>query len=133
MDTDNILTALSIAVSFLAVCVSLYSVIAARRTALTGTYFSEMASAYSGYLESIARFAYHRGATERDALSVALYRVELFASGDISRDAQGLYVYLLRWAASRPAGALDIDQRVNALGREMRIHLEHCRRGKWTA
>lgn len=131
MSVDQIFTIFSLSIALLSVIVSLYSVRQARNTALTETYFSEMASAYSGYLCSISDFVYRRGTAERDALVASLYRLQLFASSKISRDAQEIYVYLLDWASSNPNSALDLDKRVNALGSEMRSHLDLTRkRGK---
>ena len=128
MNAEQLFTIVSLCIALLSVIVSLYSVQQARNTALTETYFSEMASAYSGYLCSISDFVYRRGAAERDALVASLYRLQLFASSKISRDAQELYVYLIDWASSNPTGAIDLDELVNALGEEMRTHLDLTRK-----
>lgn len=128
LSVNEILTLISVLSSLLAVGVALYSVREARRTALNGTYFSEMASAYSDYLRSVSQFVFRRGVAERDALAVALYRLQLFASSEIASAAQDLYVSLLDWAQSNPSEALDIDAKVNALGSEMRRHLNEARK-----
>ena len=128
MNAEQLFTIVSLCIALLSVIVSLYSVQQARNTALTETYFSEMTSAYSGYLCSISDFVYRRGAAERDALVASLYRLQLFASSKISRDAQELYVYLIDWASSNPTGAIDLDELVNALGEEMRTHLDLTRK-----
>lgn len=128
MNAEQLFTIVSLCIALLSVIVSLYSVQQARNTALTETYFSEMASAYSGYLCSISDFVYRRGAAERDALVASLYRLQLFASSKISRDAQELYVYLIDWASSNPTGAIDLDELVNALGEEMGTHLDLTRK-----
>nr|WP_317324498.1 hypothetical protein [uncultured Flavonifractor sp.] len=128
MELDNILSVISAAIAFSAVCVSLYAVRQSRQTALTGTYFSEMAQAYSEYLRCVSEFAFRRGLTERDALAAALYRLQLFASRDISVDAQRLYVQLLDWASSHPSSALELDGPVNEIGDKMRRHLDQARR-----
>lgn len=128
MTIDDILTTISLVIAFLSACVSFYAVHQARKTALTGTYFSEMAQAYSEYLHCVSEFAFHRGVSQRDALAAALYRLQLFASPEISRDAQQLYVFLLDWASSNPTGALPLDEKVNSLGAKMRIHLAQARK-----
>ena len=125
MTTDDILTIISLVIAFLSVCVSFYAIHQARKTALTGTYFSEMAHAYSDYLRCVSEFAFRRGASERDALAAALYRLQLFAAPEISRDAQQLYVFLLEWASSNPDRALSVDEKVKRLGLKMREHLEN--------
>ena len=128
MQLDNALTVISLIIAFSAVCVSLYSVHQSRKTALTGTYFSEMAQAYSEYLRAVAEFVFRRGAAERDALAASLYRLWLFASPEIFEDAQGIYVQLLSWAASNPSGALELDEKVQKLADDMRVHLDSTRK-----
>ena len=128
LSVNEILTLASVFISLLAVGVAFYSVHEARRTALTGTYFSEMASAYSDYLRCVSQFAFRRGLAERDALAAALYRLQLFASSEITTAAQDLYVSLLDWAQTNPSGALDMDAKVNDLGSEMRRHLNEARK-----
>lgn len=114
--------------SLLSVIVAFYAVQQARKTALTGTYFSEMAQAYSGYLRCVSEFVFRRGLEERDALAASLYRLQLVASKEISSDAQDLYVFLLAWASSNPRGALEVDERLNNLGEKMREHLNQARK-----
>lgn len=114
--------------SLLSVAVAFYAVQQARKTALTGTYFSEMAQAYSGYLRCVSEFVFRRGLEERDALAASLYRLQLVASKEISSDAQDLYVFLLAWASSNPRGALEVDERLNNLGEKMREHLDQARK-----
>lgn len=128
MELDNFLTIISLVIAFFAVCVSLYSVQQSRKTALTGTYFSEMTKAYSDYLRCVSEFVFRRGTSERNALAAALYRLQLFASLEIAIDAQQLYVLVLDWAASNPSGALTIDEQVNRLGDKMRKHLDRTRK-----
>lgn len=127
MESPQISEIIASAISLLAVCVSLYSVRQARTTALTGTYFSEMAGAYSDYLCCVSEFALRRGAAERDALAAALYRLQLFASPEIFSDALELYELLLDWAKSNPSGALAVDDATHILGSKMREHLEKVR------
>ena len=105
-----------------------YAVKQARKTALTGTYFSEMAQAYSGYLRCVSEFVFRRGLEERDALAASLYRLQLVASREIASDAQKLYVFLLAWASSNPAGALEVDEQLNSLEAKMREHLDQARK-----
>ena len=95
---------------------------------MTGTYFSEMAKAYADYLRCVSEFVFRRGTSERDALVAALYRLQLFASPEIFDDAQELYAFLLRWAASDPSEALAVDDRVCNLTDEMRAHLDRTRK-----
>ena len=128
MELDTLFSVASALISLSAVCVSLYSVHESRRTALTGTYFSEMANAYYDYLSCISEFVFRRGASERDALAAALYRLQLFASSEISADAQGLYIFVLDWASTNPTRALEVDALVNDLGYKMREHLEQTRK-----
>ena len=128
MELDNILAIISSAIAFFAVCVSLYSVHQSRKTALSGTYFSEMTKAYSDYLCCISEFVFRRGTVERNELVAALYRLQLFASCEISIDAQNLYIFVLDWAASNPTSALAVDERVNNLGNKMRKHLDQVRK-----
>ena len=128
MNIDDILTVISLVIAFLSVCVSLYAVHQSRKTALTGAYFSEMAHAYSEYLRCVSEFAFRRDVSSRDALAVALYRLQLFAASEISQDAQQLYVFLLEWAASNPTGALSLDEKLNGLGAKMRNHLTQARK-----
>ena len=128
MELDYILAIVSSVISFFAVCVSLYSVHQSRKTALTGTYFSEMTKAYSDYLCCVSKFVFRRGLAERNELAAALYRLQLVASCEIAMDAQNLYIFVLDWAASNPTGALTVDEQVNDLGGKMREHLSHARK-----
>ncbi|OUN05532.1 hypothetical protein B5G43_12665 [Flavonifractor sp. An92] len=128
MELDTLFSVASALISLSAVCVSLYSVRESRRTALTGTYFSEMANAYSDYLSCISEFVFRRGASERDALAAALYRLQLFASSEISADAQKLYIFVLDWASTNPTRAPEVDALVSDLGYKMREHLEQTRK-----
>ena len=125
---DDILTIISLIIAFLSACVSFYAIHQARKTALTGTYFSEMAHAYSDYLRRVSEFTFRRGAPERDALTAALYRLQLFASPETSSDAQHLYTFLIDWASSNPSSALSLDEKVNSLGSKMRNHLNKARK-----
>ena len=128
MTIDDILTIISLVIAFLSACVSFYAVHQARKTALTGTYFSEMAHAYSEYLRCVSEFAFRRDVSSRDALAAALYRLQLFASSEISWDAKQLYVFLIDWAVSNPTGALSLDEQGNSLGAKMRNHLTQARK-----
>ena len=132
LELSDFATAAPIAISVVAVCVSLYSVHQSRKAILNGTYFSEMAQAYADFLKCVADFAHQRGMQERDALCASLYRVELFAPRDISVDAQNLYIFLLDWAASNPTRALSVDEKVNNLGLKMRNHLGQFRQSGGT-
>lgn len=124
----EVLPLFSTIISFASVAVALYAVFASRKTALTGTYFSEMSQAYSDYLLCVSAFCLRRGANERDALAASLCRLQLFASKEIDADAQELYAVLLAWAASNPTGALEVDARLNSLALEMRAHLVHVQK-----
>ena len=121
---SDVCNVISFLLAFAAICVSLYSVREARKTALTEAYFSEMAAAYADYLRCVSDFGYRRGFEERDALSAALYRIELFASPDICKEAEDLYVYILDWAASNPTRAISLDTKSNHLAVLMREHLK---------
>ena len=127
-EISEMIDLIALGIAFLSVCVSFYAVRQSRKTALTGTYFSEMAQAYSDYLRCVSEFAFRRGLAERDALAAALYRLQLFASPKIAVDAQKLYVSLLQWASTNPTGALSVDELTNSLGSEMREHLEKVRK-----
>ena len=127
LSVSEVLTGLSLVIAFLSVCISFYSVRQARKTALTGTYFSEMVQAYSEYLRRVSEFALQRGLAERNALVVALYRLQLFASPEIFSDAQELYAFLLSWAKSNPSDALAVDDATYNLGVKMCEHLKKIR------
>ena len=124
----DILSVIPAAASLLSVCVAFLAIFQARKTALTGTYFAEMAHAYSEYLRCVSEFAFRRDVSSRDAFASALYRLQLFASSEISRDAQQIYVFLIDWATSNPTGALSVDEQVNSLGAKMRTHLDQARK-----
>lgn len=126
-ELKDILPLITSGITLLSVFVSLYAVQQARKTALTGTYFSEMTQAYSGYLNCVSQFVFRRGTEERDALAASLYRLQLFASDEIALDAQQLYIFLLDWAKTKPTQALAVDDRVNKLGSKMRKHLASVR------
>ncbi|MBE5056257.1 hypothetical protein INF37_09630 [Pseudoflavonifractor sp. DSM 107456] len=128
MELDKIFTIISLVIALLSVCVSVYSVHQSRKSALTGAFFSEMTQAYSDYLRCVSEFVFRRGTSERDALAAALYRLQLFASKEISVDAQELYVFVLDWASSNPVRALSVDERMNNLGHKMRVHLDQARK-----
>lgn len=130
MTRNEVLTLISAIAAIAAVCVSLYTAQTAKKTALNGTYFSEMAQAYSGYLKCVSEFVSRRGLPERDALASSLYRLLLFAPIEIADAAQDLYTFLFEWAGSDPHRALSVDERTNDLGNMMREHLEAvCRTG----
>ena len=125
---EQLLTVVSLCIALASVLVSFYAVRQARKTALTGTYFSEMTQAYAEFLRYVTEFAFRRGAAERDALAASLYRLRLFASPEIFRDAQQLYAFLLAWASSNPSEALALDEKVHNLGDKMRFHLDQTRK-----
>ena len=123
MNFDKIINLLSIFTALAAVCVSVFAVLQARKSVLTGAYFSEMTKAYSDFLRCVAEFGFRRGEIERDNLASALYRLMLFASPPISEEAQERYRFSLAWAQSNPTGALSLDDKTNQLGRLMKAHL----------
>lgn len=129
MDLDAILTILSLVIAFTSVCVSLYSVQQARKTALTGTYFSEMTSAYASFISAVNNFVYHCcDLRMRDELSSALLRLQLYAPPSIDQAAQRLYVKLLDWGEQPHDGALDIDKTLQELQDDMKADLDYFRR-----
>ena len=99
-----------------------------RKATLTGVYLSEMAAAYSDYLKCVADFVFRRGNAERDELACALYRLLLYASDQISADAQDIYKLLLKWGMSGDQRAAYLDQRVNHLSDLMQKDLDCFRR-----
>ena len=125
---NDLWNVISAGLSLASVFVAAFAVLSARRTALTGTYFSEMTKAYADYLHCVADFVLRRGAAERDTLASALYRLQLFASSEIASDAQDLYATLLNWAQSNPTNALQIDSLTNDLGAKMKAHLDRTRK-----
>ena len=125
---EQLLTVVSLCIALASVLVSFYAVRQARKTALTGAYFSEMTQAYSEFLRYVTEFAFRRSTAERDALAASLYRLRLFASPEIFRDAQQLYAFLLAWASSNPNEALALDEKVHNLGDKMRFHLDQTRK-----
>lgn len=120
MEFGQIVSLISLGISFLSVLTAFYAVRESRKAVFSGAYFSEMTAAYAGFLESISNFAYQRGIPERDALAPALYKLLLYAPKSIGDEAQELYLFVLRWAQSGQPGALPVDERVNRLGDMMR-------------
>lgn len=118
----------SAVVALLAVFVSFYAIREARRTALTGTYFSEMAAAYSGFLRAVSDFVFERGYPERDAMASALIRLVLFASPEIAGKANELYTMALQWGKTRSLPASQLDARLNGLTAPLRADLDHFRK-----
>lgn len=127
MPIANICACVSCVIAFASVCVSIYAVRQSRKTALTETYFSEMASAYAEFLHCIANFVFRRESPERDALSAALYRVLLFASDEIATSAQQMYVQVIDWVMSGTDRALTLDENLNRLEELMRADLDRFR------
>lgn len=129
MDLNDILTILSLIIAFLSVCVSLFSIQKARQTALTGTYFSEMTSAYAGFISAVNNFVYnHCDLRMRDELSSSLLRLQLYASPSIDQSAQKLYVQLLNWGGCPHDGTLNIDKTLQGLQDDMKSDLNTFRR-----
>lgn len=120
---ENMITLISCGISFLAVCVSASAVRATKKIHLNAAYFSEMTKAYSNYLGSVTRFAYHRDASARDDLSESLFRIQLFSSDEIYSLAAAIYVHVLG------QGNLDesLDTSMNQLADLMRNHLASFR------
>ena len=114
---------ISIGVAFLSVCVAVYSVRESRKAIITGTFFSEMVDAYADYLKCVTCFVYQRGASERDALVPALYRVSLYAPTSISDKAHELFVVVLNWSRSGETRTLAVDEKVNQLRELMRENI----------
>ena len=128
MDLANVFACVSCGIALLSVIVSAYAVVQSRKTALTGTYFSEIASVYAEFLRCSGNFVFRKGSPERDALVSALYRLQLFASEQIAGEAQELYLALLEWAASGASRALELDYKLNRLSTLMQADLDHFRK-----
>lgn len=119
---------LSVVIAFAAVCASIYAIRQARKTALTGAYFSEMALAYSAYLQCATDFAHRRGLKERDDMTAAFYRLSLFASEAVLKDATGLYHFLIAWAQEGILLGVQPGNRLEKCQELMRNDLEMYRR-----
>ena len=119
---------ISVGAAVLAVFVSAWAIREARRTAPTGTYFSEMAAAYADYLRTVSNFVFERGLPERDAMAGALNRLFLFASPEISEKANALYTLVLQWGKSAMLPASPIDELLNELVGLMRADLDLFRK-----
>lgn len=125
--TDSLLTLISCGISLFAVCVSAYAVWETKQTQLNAAYFSEMTTAYSQYLGSVCDFVFRRDSASRDKLAADLYKLELFATEKIMRDAQALYLELLEWSQRGCATQFPLDPKTHSLAEEMRAHLETFR------
>lgn len=121
---SNICNVISFLLAFAAICVSLYSVREARKTALTGIYFSEMAAAYADFLKCLSDLALRRGPGERDALAAAIHRLLLFAPTDIYKEAEELYLLVLDWDETNSTQALSLAEKSSHLAVLMREHLK---------
>ena len=119
---------ISVGAAVFAVFVSAWAIREARRTALTGTYFSEMAAAYAGYLRCVSNYFFLRGRDGRDELTGALYRLMLFASPDICECARELYKDLCTLEDYSPESTARLDKRMNSLENMMRSDLEVYRK-----
>lgn len=128
MDGIQWISIISSGVALLAVFASFYAIREARRTALTGTYFSEMAAAYSDFLRAVSDFVFERGLRERDAMASTLNRLFLFASPEISGKANELYTLALQWGKTGSPPASQIDARLNELVALLRADLDHFRK-----
>lgn len=128
MEFSQIISLISLGISFLSVVAAFYAVRESRKAVISGAFFSELIDAYADYLKCVADFVYRRGLSERDALAASLYRVLLFAPGPIGDEAQALYVYVLDWAQSGQSRALSVDERVNRLGDMMRENIAFLQR-----
>lgn len=130
MTKETLLQLLPIIAAFAAVWVSWCAVRESRKTAINGTYFSEMVSAYSTYTRCLSEFVFKRGITERDAMAVALYRTLLFAPDDIAALSQECYIDVLEWAAnvsSPTPRAEGLDRKVNRLQKMMKADIDRFR------
>ena len=128
MNIANICACVSCGIALASVLASIYAVVQSRKTALTGTYFSEMASAYADFLRCVGNLVFRRGNPERDALAASLKRLLLFASDEIGDSAQVIYVETLKWASRDRSDALELDDNLNQLEVLMRKDLEHFRK-----
>ena len=128
MDSTQWTSLISSGVALLAVFVSFYAIREARRTALTGTYFSEMAAAYAGYLRCVSGYFFLHGLEGRDELTGALYRLMLFASPDICVCAQELYTDLCTLKDYSHESRSRLDKRLDFLENMMRSDLESYRK-----
>lgn len=118
---------LCIVVSFGGVCVSLHAVRESRKSALTGTYFSEMTAAYAEYLRCVCDLVYKRGTPERDAIVAALYRLRLFAPISVCNAADALYARTLDFARTGQGNTLAINSQLDQIGLWFAQDLEHYR------
>lgn len=128
MSFDNIYELLSVCVAFASVCVSLYAVWQAKKSVLTGEYFSEMTEAYAAFLTCVAEFVFSRSKDDLHKLSTSLYRLLLFASDEVGQEAQALYLHVIDWAESGQLRALPVDNLTNELGDLMKTDLERFRK-----
>ena len=128
MNFDNIYELLSVCVAFASVCVSLYAVWQAKKSVLTGEYFSEMTEAYAAFLTCIAEFVFSRSKEDLHKLSSSLHRLLLFSSDEIGQEAQVLYLHVIDWAESGQLRARSVDNLANELGDLMKSDLEHFRK-----
>lgn len=124
---DAIITLISCGISLCAVCVSAYAVWEAKQTQLNAAYFAEMTAAYSRYLNSVCEFGFRRDSISRDELAADLYKLKLFASAEIMKEAQNLYVDLLSWSQQGCSTHSPLDSKIHALAEMMRSHLETFR------
>ena len=111
------------------VLVSVWTVRKSGQSRLAEAYFAEVSLSYAGYIAAVNEFTYNSGEPEnRDKLSAALLKLQLFSSEKVNLLAQDLYVQLLDWGSSRRRDMLDIDALLQSLQIEMRSDLDHFRK-----
>ncbi|WP_294855656.1 hypothetical protein [uncultured Oscillibacter sp.] len=126
IDLELIISAATPTVAIIAMA---YTASKSRTAILTGTYFSEMSSAYAGFLNAAANFVYHSDDLQsRDVLSFSLYRLQLFASNEIAHKSQEIFLLLLDWGSHPHSGARSLDKEINEIGLMMRADLASYRK-----
>lgn len=110
---------ISIGVAFLSVCVAVYSVREARKSVITGTYFSEMVNAYADYLKCVFYYNLEHERSDRHILNAALFKLLLYAPSQIGDEARGLYDFVLSGDQSKE----DLARRINQLLALMRENI----------
>lgn len=73
-------------ISFLAVCVALYTAVRSSRTAIYQSYFEKKTEAYDNYWQAFCAFMFHSSAPDaRRSLIAAMYSACMYASPDTAR------------------------------------------------
>lgn len=133
MTVDKIVSIVMCCCTLASVLVSVWTVRKSGQIRLAEAYFAEVSLSYAGYIAAVNEFTYNSGEPEnRDKLSAALLKLQLFSSEKVNLLAQDLYVQLLDWGSSRRRDMLDIDRDIldidallQSLQIEMRSDLDH--------